>query len=308
MRANMSCVKFAIIALSLAFASYGCDEEPQSNGIFLPRADTPYISAKGVRDDGLVSLKPPYADWSTNKNDPKPRISLQYAAQALCLQAGKIYDFEASRRNTEPICRRWVSPDIDDKPWEEAMEELLAPFSITYIVRNNNVALIKPEDLEKLEREAQGVASDFAHSDSPNIQPTRLDDAVGDLPLSDASRETAQMANINWLAIAAGLSNIFLGALIIAVSIPLLKGKIGMNYWYGIRIKKSYDSEENWFKINKYGAQRLILWSMVLIVTGILTLLIPISETGSFLLAIFGPLVFICTIPIIEILLYARKL
>ena len=120
-----------------------------------------------------------------------------------------------------------------------------------------------------------------------------------------ANNEIVQMVSENVIS---GLFNIFMGVLIIAINIPLLKEKNGRNYWYGIWIKKSLESEENWDKINKYGAQRFIFWAMVPIITGILTLLIPTGETGSALLAIFVPLVFIVIIPIIEILRFAKKL
>lgn len=51
------------------------------------------------------------------------------------------------------------------------------------------------------------------------------------------------MAKMN---IIAGITNIFVGLLTIAVCIPLLKDKIAMNRWYGIRFRKSFESEENW--------------------------------------------------------------
>ena len=108
-----------------------------------------------------------------------------------------------------------------------------------------------------------------------------------------------------------GLINIFLGVLMITINILLLKslkGQTGRNYWYGIWIKKSLESEENWYKINKYGAQRFIFWSVFPVIAGILTLLFPIGEIGSALLVVFVPLVFIIIIPMIEILRFAKEL
>jgi len=96
--------------------------------------------------------------------------------------------------------------------------------------------------------------------------------------------------------------------MVIVVCIPLLKGKIGMNYWYGIRIRKAFQSEENWYTINRYGAQRMILWSTVPIVIGIVTLFFPVGDLVSFLLVIFVPVIFICIMPLIEILRFAKKL
>jgi hypothetical protein len=32
---------------------------------------------------------------------------------------------------------------------------------------------------------------------------------------------------------------------------------------------KAFESEENWYKINRYGAQRFIIWSVAIIISGI---------------------------------------
>lgn len=104
-----------------------------------------------------------------------------------------------------------------------------------------------------------------------------------------------------------GISNITVGVLIIVLCLPLLKGRIGMNHWYGMRFRKSFQSKENWYRINGYGAQRMILWSAVLVIVGVLTLFIPVSSKGILSLVISSaPLIII--IPAIETWLYTRKL
>ncbi len=108
-------------------------------------------------------------------------------------------------------------------------------------------------------------------------------------------------------SIVLGLSNIFVGVLIIAVCIPLLKNKIRMNRWYGMRFRKSFESNENWYKINRYGANRIILWSVIIIVIGILTFFLPVDSRRSLRLVIACvPLILI--IPAIESWLFVKKL
>jgi hypothetical protein len=46
-----------------------------------------------------------------------------------------------------------------------------------------------------------------------------------------------------------------LGFILIAVSIPIYLGKINMNCAYGFRIRKAFESDENWYLINRYGAR-----------------------------------------------------
>lgn len=96
--------------------------------------------------------------------------------------------------------------------------------------------------------------------------------------------------------------------LIIAISIPLVRGSIKMNPLYGVRIKKAFESEENWYKINKYGGQRLIFWSIVLICISIASLFFEISE-NSILFTFFLLAPVLVLIPcIIGIFIFAKKL
>ena len=104
-----------------------------------------------------------------------------------------------------------------------------------------------------------------------------------------------------------GLSNIFCAILFIAISIPLVLGKIPMNSFYGVRLKKSYDSEENWYKINKYGGKQLIIWSIPLFIIGIITLLSsPIDSNLLKIIIVCFPLIVL--IPAYTSYRYSRKI
>ena len=119
------------------------------------------------------------------------------------------------------------------------------------------------------------------------------------------------MVNLEMLNIVIGACNIFCGILIIALSIPLLKEKIKMNNWYGFRISKSMESEENWYRLNKYAAQRMIKWSRVLIMIGALSFFVSFSEKGNenlVLIILFASAPIIAVIPCIEAYYYSKKL
>ena len=102
-----------------------------------------------------------------------------------------------------------------------------------------------------------------------------------------------------------GISLIACGLIFVVMSIPLLKGAIKMNHWYGFRIGKAFESEENWYKINRYGAQRFIIWSVAIIISGVVIFLLQPQLAAKIGLS---PLIIFVIIPIIETLLYARKL
>ena len=108
-------------------------------------------------------------------------------------------------------------------------------------------------------------------------------------------------------AIALGLLNICVAAVCILINIPLLKRKIPMNRWYGARFKKSFESEENWYRINAHSAKQAILWSIPLLLIGVITLFLPLAEhRGLSNVLVFGPLL-LC-VPCLLSYRYARKL
>ncbi|BCM90793.1 hypothetical protein IAD21_02655 [Abditibacteriota bacterium] len=104
------------------------------------------------------------------------------------------------------------------------------------------------------------------------------------------------------------LSFISVGLLLIGLNIPLLQGKIKRNPYYGVRIRKSFESEENWLKINRYGAKQMIVWSAVMVALGIATFFVPFNN-ATYLAIIFGSVVLFCVlVPSVQIILYTKKL
>jgi uncharacterized membrane protein len=56
---------------------------------------------------------------------------------------------------------------------------------------------------------------------------------------------------------------------------PLIKGKIGPNRFYGVRTPLAFSSEENWYKVNRYGGLLLFRASLFMVVLGVIGLVIP---------------------------------
>ena len=104
-----------------------------------------------------------------------------------------------------------------------------------------------------------------------------------------------------------GILMLLTGGVNVGMSIPLLYDKVKMNQWYGMRTKKSFESEENWYRINRYGARLMIWWSIPLFVAGVAALFLPLR--GNHLLTIAIVLVpFVLLVPCIQIRRFARKL
>jgi uncharacterized membrane protein len=109
------------------------------------------------------------------------------------------------------------------------------------------------------------------------------------------------------LNIIIGVANIICCLLYIAVSIPMITGSVKMNWIYGARFPKSFESEENWYKINKYTGKRLVFWSIPLFIIGVASFFIPMEEDSVIAIVLaFAPLIVI--IPTIEGFMYSKRL
>ena len=113
---------------------------------------------------------------------------------------------------------------------------------------------------------------------------------------------------MNEINIILGLTYICIFLACVLTSIPLLKRKIKMNYIYGIKIKKAYSSEQNWYKINEYGAKRIILWSPIFLIFAIFGFFIEFGANYEFILIFAIAPICVLIIPIIEIFKFAKKL
>lgn len=105
-----------------------------------------------------------------------------------------------------------------------------------------------------------------------------------------------------------GISNIAVALTFILISIPLIQRKVSMNKVYGVRIKKAFESEENWFKINAYGGKQLALWSLPLVLLGIVTLFLPLEGNDPVIISIACAPGIIIIPAIVAIFGYANKL
>ena len=108
-----------------------------------------------------------------------------------------------------------------------------------------------------------------------------------------------------------GLLDIVSGVLIIGISIPLVKRKIKMNRFYGFRIKKTFESDDIWYDLNAYAGKLGIIWSIPILIAGIVCFFIPIHDENivmSALVLVLVPILACSLITLIKCLAYAKKL
>ncbi|MCO5196653.1 MAG: SdpI family protein [Anaerolineae bacterium] len=72
---------------------------------------------------------------------------------------------------------------------------------------------------------------------------------------------------------------VLIGLLLVAVAIPLIRGKIKPNSWYGFRVRATLDNPDVWYPVNAYAGKRLLALGVVSIVFSVLIPLIWPSIT-----------------------------
>lgn len=111
-----------------------------------------------------------------------------------------------------------------------------------------------------------------------------------------------------------GMGNIAIAATVVvgaaavaAACVPLYRGGIPRGHWYGLRFKKSLQSDAAWEATNRYGARRMFIWSAVVALLGLTALLVPGQYlVPGLLLPALAPLLYV--VPVVEILRFTRRL
>jgi uncharacterized membrane protein len=65
------------------------------------------------------------------------------------------------------------------------------------------------------------------------------------------------------------------GLLMTGLSIPLILGKVKPNRFYGIRTRAAFASEENWYRINRFGGKLMLGSAVPIVLVGAAGFLVP---------------------------------
>jgi len=80
--------------------------------------------------------------------------------------------------------------------------------------------------------------------------------------IENAAAAVQRRTTMSSLTTITAMADLVIAVIAIALSVPLVLGKVGMNPLYGVRFPRSFESDELWYRINRYGGRRLIVWSI----------------------------------------------
>jgi hypothetical protein len=97
------------------------------------------------------------------------------------------------------------------------------------------------------------------------------------------------------------------GGVMFATCLPLIKRRVPMNRFYGIRVREAFKSKERWLDINAYGGRQFAIWSLPIVIIGILGLLLPTSLLFIYIPIVIGAIVSSALIPLIQTMRWIKK-
>jgi uncharacterized membrane protein len=103
-----------------------------------------------------------------------------------------------------------------------------------------------------------------------------------------------------------GLSNLFSGLLILGLMWPLYQGRIGRNSLYGVRTKKTLSSDEVWYAVNKYAAQRMLPYAAMIAGIGAAAFFLPLKQNPA-LAMVIGLVPLVVLIPCLQSWRYSQQ-
>lgn len=111
------------------------------------------------------------------------------------------------------------------------------------------------------------------------------------------------------ISVIVGLCNVACGLIFTLLGTVIATFRIPVNSWYGFRVPNALASQENWDRVNRFGGQRLVIWGIPLILTGVICSFLAFPHPDSWMAPVgLLPIFLFVIIPIAETVLFARRL
>lgn len=59
------------------------------------------------------------------------------------------------------------------------------------------------------------------------------------------------------------------GLLMIGLAIPMIRGNVTPNHWYGFRVKRTVEDPQIWYPANTYAGKLMVVYGVVLVLAAI---------------------------------------
>lgn len=102
-------------------------------------------------------------------------------------------------------------------------------------------------------------------------------------------------------------TNAFAGVVAIAAALPLRRGRVRRNAWYGVRTARALASDESWYDINRHGAGWLLWYGATLLAIAVVALLLRAPASGPLFWCLLLAPAILVVIPTAAALAYSAR-
>jgi len=97
-----------------------------------------------------------------------------------------------------------------------------------------------------------------------------------------------------------------MGALMIALAIPLIQRRVPPNWVYWFRIRRTIENPDIWYPANVYAGKWLVGLGLVIIGTSVVAYLIPGISEGAFSVIVSTVLLIVMIVMLIDLFRYLK--
>jgi uncharacterized membrane protein len=98
------------------------------------------------------------------------------------------------------------------------------------------------------------------------------------------------------------------GALLMALSLPLVGRKIPPNGLYGFRVAKSLNNPQVWYDVNTYSGKRLFWTGLSTIIAALALYRVPGISVDAYALGVLAVFAIVMTVGLVQSVRYLRSL
>jgi len=69
--------------------------------------------------------------------------------------------------------------------------------------------------------------------------------------------------------------NVGVALLLVVLSLPMARGAVGPNRWYGLRCRETLEDEEIWYAVNTYFGRRMVAIGLQVAVAAVVLYFVP---------------------------------
>ncbi len=69
--------------------------------------------------------------------------------------------------------------------------------------------------------------------------------------------------------------NVGVALLLVVLALPMVRGAVGPNRWYGFRCRETLQDEEIWYAVNAYFGRRMVVIGLQVAVAAVVLYLVP---------------------------------